>query len=102
MNVSCIWQGFIYAGTMVVLIAREKGKREPVCETSPKDERSANTNRVIVDIRLRPGLVLPPDESLWASLRLQHSAHYGKKLSSFTKVHNVVQRCQRRTEPRPH
>ena len=55
-----------------------------------------NNNKAFIDIRLRPGIA-----TLLATHR--HTAHYGQNvtLSIKPEVHNISQRRQRRTEPRP-
>ena len=53
------------------------------------------SNKAFIDIRLRPGITTP-----LATHR--HTAHYTLNVTSSIKpeVHNVSQRCHRRTEPR--
>jgi len=71
---------------------------------SSEKNGSTVSKKAFVDIRLRPGIITPlMAVAVWCSLHLSASRPLRPNVTSFIKpeVHNIAQRHQRRTEPRP-
>ena len=70
---------------------------------SGSDVSAGYCDEATVDIKLHPGPVLSPDESLWSHTLLALSAPYGTLRENMTsaiklKVQNILQRCQRQSQ----